>query len=678
MCFYRIKNIRCGASIKFYNPNMTETKESHDLFLWAPFIVAFAAALYFVMPVEPNITHPVLAFVSGVIILLFGKMNFILRAAVLFLCGFLYAAVYTQTIIHTPILKHDLREVDITATVTDIDVSTEKQRLLLSVPGHDLNLNTDKNVNIKLTITGDDAIPNVGDVLRAKVAVFPPARMEAPETFDYARWSYFHELTATGFFMDYKILNHDTDININGTRNFIHDKANSFLTDGLVLGYKNSVPKIDKDVWTIAGVGHIWSISGFHMTLIGGWLFAFFYFICRCIGFVTRRVPARIVATICAWVVLFLYVCISGMSVATMRAFLMTSLLFLALLLGRNALSMRNICIAFLILFIINPHFVMQSGFQLSFAAIFGLIWFFGDKKFDISNQSIIGKVRTWIYVAAMTSIIATLFTLPFIAAHFSSVPLYSLIGNLVLLPIFSMAIMPLVLLGTVSAVFGSHWLLNVAMDIYNWSLHLATIIANLPLANLNMPHISNTAFAIFILAFVFLILIRPIKNSGVLVLRKLNYVLFGVTAAFGILVVVCQPRPVFYATHDHELIGMVYDGKLEFNKARASNHYFAFDAFRQLNGEPHSDTNVRRKCPDGVCIYESPKFTVAYIQKFVPLQKHFAKLCRDENIDYIVSYFNIDAPSCRQKILRNGFVIYKSGHVKYTPVNRWWHNPHE
>lgn len=657
---------------------MTDSTHSRDLFLLVSFVVAFGAALYFVMPYEPNISHPILAFIAGITILLFGKMNFILRFAVLFLCGFLYAAFYTQCLVKTPILKHDLRNINVTGTVTDIDVSTDKQRVMLSVPGHDLNLDTDKNVNIKLTITGDDAIPNVGDVLHANIAIFPPAHMEAPETFDYARWSYFHGLTGTGFFMDYEILNHNSNVNINSTRNFIHNKANSFLTDGLVLGYKNSVPKSDKDIWTTAGVGHIWSISGFHMTLIGGWLFAFFYFICRCIGFVTRRVPARIVATICAWAVLFLYVCISGMSVATMRAFLMTSLLFLALLLGRNALSMRNVCIAFLGMFIINPHFVTQSGFQLSFAAIFGLVWFFGDKNFNTQNQSLVGKAHTWIYVAAMTSIIATMFTLPFIATHFSSVPLYSLIGNLVLLPIFSCIIMPLVLLGTIAALFGSYLLLHYAMDVYNFAFSLANKIANLPLSNLNMPHIGDVAFTTFIIAFICLMFVKPIANSGAWILRKLNYVLFSGIGIFGIMIVVCQPRPVFYITPDHELIGMVYDGKLEFNKARASNHYFAFDAFRQLNGEPHSDTNVRRKCPNGVCIYESPKFTVAYIQKFVPLQKNFAQFCRDENIDYIISYFYIDAPLCRHKILRNGFVIYKSGHVKYTPINRWWHNPHE
>lgn len=644
-------------------------------FLFVPMLLAFGAAVYFIMPNEPHVSYPFIAFVAGMIILLFGKMNFVLRGAMLVLCGFLYAVCYTQNFVSTPILKYSVRDKIITAQIKDIDIAPEKMRVLLSVPAVDIGLSRD--ANIRLTVPDDENILRIGDVIHAKVSLFPPASMEAPESFDYARWAYFNNLTATGFIVDYEVLQHKNSASINGLRNTIHNKANSFLTDGLVLGYKNAVSKSDKQIWTTAGIGHIWSISGFHMTLIGGWLFALFYLIFRSIGFITRRVPARIIATIFAWIFLTGYVCISGFGVATLRAFLMTSLLFVALLIGRAAISMRNICIAFLILFFINPHFVTQAGFQLSFAAIFGLIWFFGDKNFG-TNKSILIKIKNGVYVATMTAIIATIFTMPFIAMHFSSVPLYSLLGNLILLPIFSFAIMPLVILGTICAMFGGHLLLNLAMYIYNFSLHIAQNIADMPSANLIMPHIPNTAFAIFIIGLLCLIFIRPVKDSALWIYRYANYILFGICILIGTTIIAVRPHPVFYITPDHELIGMVYDGKLEFNKARASNHYFAFNAFRKLNGEAPDDTNTRRKCPDGICIYESKNFTVAYIQKFKPLQKHFVNLCHDKNIDFIVSYFDIYAPHCAHKILRGGFVIYETGAIQHTPFNRWWNNPHE
>ena len=177
------------------------TKQFSDKFLWVPIILAFAAACYFTMPTEPNISHPIIAFISCAIILLFGKMNFWIRGAVLFMFGFLYAAVYTQVFVQTPVLKHDLREIDIVATVTDIDIAENKRRLVLRANGNELN--TKHPTNIKLTITDDKPTPDVGDVLRAKVSLFPPAHTEVPETFNYARWAYFNGLTATGFIIDY-------------------------------------------------------------------------------------------------------------------------------------------------------------------------------------------------------------------------------------------------------------------------------------------------------------------------------------------------------------------------------------------------------------------------------------------------------------------------------------------
>ena len=249
-------------------------KQFDDKFLWVPFLVAFGAGLYFIMPTEPDIKFMPVAFIASVIILLFAKLNLLFRAFMCFVCGFLYAAVYTHFIVDTPVLKYAMRDKDITATIIDTDASDDKTRLMLRVPASDLGLPRDANVRV--TISDDANVPRVGDVISARAFLFPPAKIEAPETFDYARWAYFNNLTANGFIDNFTVISYDDTTNINRLRDTIHNRADSFLTDGLVLGYKNSVPILHKQVWTTAGVGHIWSISGFHMTLIGGWLFAIF------------------------------------------------------------------------------------------------------------------------------------------------------------------------------------------------------------------------------------------------------------------------------------------------------------------------------------------------------------------------------------------------------------------
>lgn len=635
--------------------------QSQNLFLWTPFLVAMGCALYFSLDAEPsNFGIGVLCtiFIVG----LFLRKSIIARAVALCIFGVLYAAAYTY-ILATPQITRDIRDRTIVGVVKNIDYTDAKTRLSIQTDGK--YIDTTGAPIVRLSISDAGAI-NIGDTVQATVNLYQPNAPYANGAFNYARWAYFNHLTATGYIKDYNIISQGRPHNMNTLRDVIHNKSNSFLVDSLVLGYKNAVPRSDSPTWTSTGVGHVWSISGFHMTLVGGWLFALFYSIFRLIAPITRRMPARVPATICAWLGLILYLFLSGCDVATMRAFLMTTLIFAAVVFGRSAISLRNVCVAMWVIILINPHYVMQAGFQLSFAAIFGLIWFWGVTKPKMPENKILKVLCT----AALTSIIATVFTAPFVIAHFGKFPLYSLIGNLVLLPIFSIAIMPLVIVGTFTAMLGWHAPLTLATMIYNTALRIAHIITDLPYASLPMPNMPNAALIIFIVAGCALMFICGVR-------RRVNYISAGIIAIIGVMVVCATPRPVFYATHDHELVGFVENGKLKFNKSRASNHYFAFDTWKQINGESARTPNPRYVHAGGVYTYRAPKFTLVYIQKFVPLMNNIVSLCNDNKIDYIVSYFNIDAPKCTHKILHDGgIMIYPSGRVKYLNAMRPWNNP--
>ncbi len=635
--------------------------QSQNIFLWTPFLVAMGCALYFSLDSEPS-KFVIGALCAAFIAELFLRKHIVARAAALFTFGALYAAAYTH-ILATPQITRDIRDRTIIGVVKNIDYTDSKTRLSIQIDGKYIDTTGAPIVRVSIS---DAGTINIGDTVRAVVNLYRPNAPYADGAFNYARWAYFNHLTATGYIKDYEIVSHDPPHNMNTVRDAIHNKSNSFLVDSLVLGYKNAVPRDDSPIWTSTGVGHVWSISGFHMTLVGGWLFALFYSIFRLIAPITRRVPARVPATICAWMGLILYLFLSGCDVATMRALLMTTLIFAAVVFGRSAISLRNVCVAMWIIILINPHYVMQAGFQLSFAAIFGLIWFWGVIKPKMPENKILKVLCT----AALTSIVATVFTAPFVIAHFGAFPLYSLVGNLVLLPIFSVAIMPLVILGTFTAMLGWHAPLALAATIYDAGLRIAHVITDLPYASLPMPNMPNAALIIFIVAGCALMFIRGVR-------RRMNYVTATIIAIIGATVVVVTPRPVFYATPDHELVGFVENGKLKFNKSRASNHYFAFNTWKQINGEDADTPNPRYVHAGGVYTYRAQKFTLVYIQKFVPLMNNIVSLCNDDGVDYIVSYFHIDAPKCANKILHEGgIMLYPSGRVKYLNAMRPWNNP--
>lgn len=637
-----------------------------NAFVWVPFIMAFGAAMYFTCETMACIFGCALA---GLILCwgMLRKNKYAMRAAALFIFGMLYAMAYTN-IIATPRIYNPIRNTEITGRVTGIDYTTDKTRLFISIDAQQINSKTRGTAHIRLNIP-DECDIRIGDKISATASIFPPAMSYAPETFDYARWAYFNKLSGTGFISEYKIITHDKDSGMESLRNYLHAMADSFLGDALVLGYKGTITNDDRAIWTSAGIGHVWSISGFHMTLVSGWLFAIFFLIFRMIPYITRRIPARIPALCCGWVGLMIYLGISGMNVATIRAFLMITLAFSAFIIGRNALSMRNIALAFCVIFLLNPHYVMQPGFQLSFAAIFGLIWFWQSRPCTSTTR--IGKIGYAIYAAIMTSVIATIFTVTFVAAHFYLVPVYGLIGNLILLPIFSLIIMPAVVFGVLTAPLGFTLPLKFAEIVYSHILPIAQRITELPHANIMMPHIPNSAIMFIIMGLLCVMLIKSTEK-----IRFANYILGTVMICTGIIIAITAPRPVFYSAPDNVLVAFSYDGHLEFNKSKSSGHMFAFDTWKQINGEATGTPNKRRAGDKGVWMYKTEKFNLAYIQKFVPLSREIVNLCRDNNIDYIVSYFDVQAPKCQNKILRGGFVIYPSGRVRRNAPMRPWNNP--
>lgn len=640
-----------------------------NLFLWSPFVVAMGAVLYFSLNSEPDFHFPILiTLLSGAII--FRHKNIIITAIALFIFGFFYSMSFSQ-IINTPQIYSSHSARDISGVVKDIDFTNDKTRAKLQIPANqiDSKYSSDQYTYVRLSFDKDSDIPKINDTISGSAMLFHPSGAYIPDEFDFARWAYFSGLSGTGFMKDYKI-----NSNKYGTENLrtkIHNKSKSVLTDALVLGYKNTIPESESNIWKAVGVGHIWSISGFHMTLVGGWLFAIFYLLFRCIAPITKRMPARYPAMICAWCGLLFYLGISGFSVATVRAFLMTTLIFMAFIFGRNLLSLRNAVLVFFVIFLMNPFYIMHAGFQLSFAAIFGLLWFFD--KSEYQKRSILKRIGHRTYTALMTAVIAGMFTLPFIIAHFGYIPLYSLIGNLIILPIFSFLIMPMIMVGTVFAYFNIHCINNATYDIYTFALNLAESITNLPHATITMPHMSNLVLGLCIIGLVCIILIvKP--NSKNLFIRNINYIIGSVFIASAIIIYTNSEKPLFYSTYDNELVGFVENGKIHFNKSKASKHFFAFDSWRTFNNEQITKDVARKKCAKGLCKYKTQNWNLVYMQSIKTVIDNINETCRDKSIDYIVSPVQIRAPKCHAKVLTNGMVIYPSGKITKIPNRRLWH----
>jgi competence protein ComEC len=703
------------------------SRQYPNLILWAPFLLAAGAVAYFVWPSEPAVPTPWI--ISGIFAICFVGINIwfrrdvgaycihpgkarkdkgacdtplcafvLLSAVLLFAFGFFYAAATSRSLA-TPSISHNLYDEKISGTVERIDYTPDRVRVFIRVKNNAL---VKDDVVVRLSLRQDEQIPKIGAKIEAVGRFFKPEPADAPASFDMAEYAYFNGFGATGFpTKEITIIDDKTAGNISALRETIHrvvalheNKTATSLVDSLVLGFTNAIDRDESNVAKAAGISHVFSISGFHMTLLGGWVFAIFYLLFRAFPAITKRITARIPALICTWVTLLFYLQLSGAMVATQRAFAMATVGFAALIFARQIFSMRNICLCFGLLVLINPHYVMDIGFQLSFAAMFGLTYLFADRKFkDLTRMQ---KIRRAVKMVILSTVIATIFTAPFIAYHFRTVQIYGLLGNLICVPIFSVLIMPLVIIGTITAAFGWFLPLDLGAYAYDLVMRITSGIASLPYSMIYVPRIPGTSLVLFIIAALFAMFAITSKKTKIYVCSAF--------ALCALLFVICAKRPVFYVTRDHELVAFMTDsGRLQFNKARASNHKMTFDTWDGFNGDgsgrdgllsrPHKDAPAARpyqrkpigrgfsgekysvSCKDKVCVFQTPKWNLAYVQQFVPLYKSIANLCSDaSNIKFITAYFEVHAPNCKAEIIRGGFVIYDSGRIEYTQSNRIWH----
>src|SRR5690606_4320787 len=115
---------------------------------------------------------------------------------------------------------------------------------------------------------------------------------------------------------------------------------------------------------------HIVSISGTHMSMRVGLVFALVRASVALVPPLALRLDGRKVAALVALPVAIFYMLLSGRDMATERAFIMAAVMLGAVLLDRRAVSMRSVAFAALIVLGLRPEALLNAGFQMSFAAV--------------------------------------------------------------------------------------------------------------------------------------------------------------------------------------------------------------------------------------------------------------------------------------------------------------------
>jgi competence protein ComEC len=235
-----------------------------------------------------------------------------------------------------------------------------------------------------------------------------------------------------------------------------------------------------------AGIAHVLSVSGLHLTIVAGGVFAALRLVLGSFAGLARRISVKRLAAAGGMLAALLYYGISGGNVAALRSTLMILLVFGAVLFGRRALTMRNVAVAGIIVIATDPASVFRPSFQLSFAAVVALIGAY--EMFRSPRAKSAGLVaHAWSYGkgVVITSLVAGAATVLFSIYHFQQTSPLGVVGNLLTLPLVGFVMMPAAAIAILLMPFGLDgppllamgWsidrMLDMARLVASWSTHL-------------------------------------------------------------------------------------------------------------------------------------------------------------------------------------------------------------
>jgi len=350
----------------------------------------------------------------------------------------------------------------------------------------------------------------------------------------------------------------------------------------LAVSDRRGISRPTVDALRATGLAHILAISGLHMALAAGTLYIAIRRGLAAFPVLVEAWPVKKFAAIGAMLTATAYLLISGGSVPTQRAWVMLSVMLIAVLADRPALTMRNVALAAMAIMLVSPSAVVGPGFQMSFAATAALISAYAAiarRARDTTNIAAGGTSRSaplrWLaFVAkalfglAVTSLVAGLATGLFSAHHFHRVAGNGLLANLLAMPLVTLVVMPAGLLAMLLMPFGlDAWPLHVMGQGLEGVIAVARYVEGLG-GDFSVGQVPLQATMIAGAGFVVLVFLRSwLRLSGL--------ALFGLGAVSAV-PPFAHPAPDILIAESGDLVALAGPAGLASNAARPSAFVFS------------------------------------------------------------------------------------------------------
>lgn len=248
----------------------------------------------------------------------------------------------------------------------------------------------------------------------------------------------------------------------------LEDRPYAGVLKALAIGEQSAISPEQWQVFLRTGVNHLMSISGTHVTMVSGMFFALTYWLWRRSQGLTLRLPARKAAVVAGALAALFYTLLSGYGVPTQRTLYMLSVVAVALWLGRASNATGVLSLALLCVLLLDPWAVKSPGFWLSFGAVAAILYV---------SVGRIGRPH-WLAEWGRVQWAVSLGLVPGLLAMFQQLSLVSPLANALAIPLITVVVTPLTLIGTILPL---DFLLLSAHAVMAWCMEFLTWLSALP-----------------------------------------------------------------------------------------------------------------------------------------------------------------------------------------------------
>jgi competence protein ComEC len=334
-------------------------------------------------------------------------------------------------------------------------------------------------------------------------------------------------------------------------RKYLKDENQFSVGSALILGYKDEITEEIRAAYAGTGAMHVLAVSGLHVGLI------FLILNTLLKVFNSNKIWWRVLRVTILLLGIWAFALITGASPSVLRAATMFTFVTIGMSLKQPTNIYNTLAGSAVLLLAFNPYLLMNVGFQMSYLAVIGIVYFQPKiaEKWMIKN-----RIGNYLWQLAAVSMSAQLMTLPLSLYYFHQFPSYFILSGLIVVPaagVILFAGIGLFLLEAISPILAAKlgWCLDALISLVNWFIFL---IHQLPFSVIRGIWIGGfLAFLLYLLLFSVIGIINT-KRWKWMMVSSLIFAFASLTSAFKNFQKTNNQQIVVYDVYKHSLIDFV------------------------------------------------------------------------------------------------------------------------